>query len=98
MKYINQHRPLMILFENVDSMDDAGPQGGSNNMDVLLSQMASAGYEGQRVLTNATEFGLPARRKRVYIFFVRVTSNPILGFTDRPVDAIFTTMRALLMA
>lgn len=70
--------------------------GGNSNMDVFLSQMAAHGYEGQPVLTDSCEFGLPARRRRLYVFLVRVEANPLLSFQDRSVDAIFSTFGALL--
>ena len=47
----------MLLFENVDSMEDA-KVGGASNMDVLKSEMSSRGYEGQVVRTDAFEFWL----------------------------------------
>lgn len=58
--------------------------------------MASHGYEGQSVLTDSSEFGLPARRRRLYVFLVRVQGNPLLSFQDRSVDSIFTTFGGLL--
>lgn len=58
--------------------------------------MAAHGYEGQSVLTDSSEFGLPARRRRLYIFLVRVQGNPLLSFQDRSVDSIFTTFGGLL--
>ena len=54
--------------------------------------MAAHGYEGQSVLTGSSEFGLPARRRRLYVFLVRVQGNPLLSFQDRNVDSIFTTL------
>ena len=65
-------------------------------MDVFWSQMAAHGYEGQSVLTDSSEFGLPARRRRLYVFLVRVQGNPLLSFQDRNVDSIFTTFGGLL--
>lgn len=70
--------------------------GGQSNMDVFLSQMAAHGYEGQPVLTDSSEFGLPARRRRLYVFLVRVEANPLLSFQDRSVDSIFSTFGGLL--
>ena len=65
-------------------------------MDIFMNQMAAHGYEGQSVLTDSSEFGLPARRRRLYIFLVRVDGDPLLSFQDRSVDAIFTTFGGLL--
>ena len=63
--YVSQHRPLMILFENVDAMEDS--KGGSSNMNVFMSQMAAQGYEGRAVVADSCEWGLPARRRRVRV-------------------------------
>ena len=37
LDYMDNHRPLMILFENVDSMDDANAATGCSNRDVFLA-------------------------------------------------------------
>ena len=58
--------------------------------------MAAHGYEGQPVLTDSSEFGLPARRRRLYVFLVRVEANPLLSFQDRSVDSIFSAFGGLL--
>lgn len=70
--------------------------GGQSNMDVFLRQMTAYGYEGQPVLTDSCECGLSARRRRLYVFLVRIEANPLLSFLDRSVDAIFSTFLALL--
>ena len=72
------------------------PSGKSSNMDVFINQMAAHGYEGQPVLTDSAEFGLSARRRRLYVFLVRVEANPLLSFQYRSVDCIFSTFSALL--
>ncbi|CAL1169042.1 unnamed protein product, partial [Cladocopium goreaui] len=73
-----------------------GKTGGQSNMDVFLSQMAAHGYECQPVLTDSSEFGLPASRRRLYVFLVRVEANPLLSFQDRSVDSIFSAFGGLL--
>ena len=40
--YISTHRPLMVLFENVDNMEESKTDKVSN-LDVLLSEMGSRG-------------------------------------------------------
>ncbi len=94
--YVSQHRPLIILFDNVDTMEEDTCLQGGSNMDILLAEMAARGYEGQKMMTDAAEFGLPARRRRVYVFFARVVANPLIKSTDRPVDTIFATFLALV--
>ena len=59
LSYTSAHRPCLLLFENVDAMDDGGGDDGrGSNMDVMLSEMASRGYEGQQFLVDSTEFGV----------------------------------------
>ena len=45
--------------------------------------MRQPGYEAQSMLTEALQFGLPARRRRVYICFVK-QRNCKFDFHDRP--------------
>lgn len=56
--FLEKHQPSMLLFENVDAIEDSKPSGGSN-LEVLKSQLSALGYEGQVVKTDALEFGLP---------------------------------------
>ena len=95
LAYVDAHRPLIILFENVDAMDDkaAGP---GTNLDLFMSEMASRGYEGQPVMTDACQFGLPARRRRIYVLLVRVTGNPLLDFAQRSLTEQLHMFRNLL--
>ncbi|CAJ1455628.1 unnamed protein product [Effrenium voratum] len=94
LSYVEEHRPLLILFENVDSMDDKS--GGPTNLDLFLSELASRGYEGQTCMTDASQFGLPARRRRVYVLLVRATCNPLLDFSKRSLTRQLETFRRLV--
>ena len=96
LKYLDAHRPLLVIFENVDSMDEA--KGGQSNLEVLQAQLRARSYEAQVVMFDAVEFGLPARRRRLYLFAVRAASNPLLCFDDRPLDRVFATFRTLLQS
>ena len=76
--------PPIILYENVDSMDDnvSNTTERSSNMDVLMAEMGARGYEAQAFLTDASSFGLPARRRRFYIVFIRASANPVTALED----------------
>lgn len=95
MSYVERHRPLLILYENVDAMEEQKASGVSS-LDVFMSQMASHGYEGQPVVADSSEWGLPARRRRLYVFLVRATANPLLSFADRSLACTFATFGGLL--
>ena len=88
--------PPLVLFENVDAMDDSKGTD-MNNMDIFLAETSARGYESQVCMTDAAEFGCSARRRRIYVLLVRTAVNPLLDFTTRPLTAAFATFRALLL-
>jgi site-specific DNA-cytosine methylase len=87
--YIEAHRPTILLFENVDTIDDSRALDMSD-MDGLR------GYETQKVVCNASQFGLPAARKRLLALAVLVRASPSVDFTDRSLEVVFATMRSLI--
>ena len=56
LAYIDRCPPNLVIYENVDSMDEGS---GESNVDILLSEFSSRGYEGQRMTLDAQSFGLP---------------------------------------
>ena len=119
--YVDAYRPLIILFENVDTMDEpGGKEGGGSALDLFLAEMSDrglglkcfsflpqnkqrlsknpclGGYEGQPVMTDALEFGLPAHRRRLYVWLVRAHGNPLINLdSERPLSRVFETFRDL---
>ena len=63
--------PGLVIFENVDGLEDSVGQNTQSNLDLVVSTMAEFGYEAQTFMTDAHEFGLPARRRRLYIAFIK---------------------------
>ena len=94
--YIAAHRPAIVLFENVDGIDDSKEGFEMSDMDVICSQWHSSGYETQKVESNASQFGLPAARKRLLAVAVLCHASPSVVFGDRPVDQVFQTLRSLI--
>ena len=148
--YIRVHRPLLVIYENVDALDDNAADGALNNMDILCAEMSALGYDMQKLLTDAASFGLPQRRlgsglgwvgeacgdgsertgrgggrgqragrvapawrcpgaprapwrwwrclgrRRYYIVFLQVVSNPSIELAGRSVDRVFGTLRHLV--
>ena len=70
-KYVAAHAPSLIVYENVDGLEEQIGSTEQSNLDVIMRTMAQLGYKGQPVRTDAAAFGLPARRRRLYILFVR---------------------------
>ena len=76
--------PPIIVYENVDSMDDnvSDTTERTSNMDVLMAEMGARAYEAQAFLTDASSFGLPARRRRFYIVFIRSSANSVIALEN----------------
>jgi len=96
LSYLQSKCPPLVLFENVDAMDDSKGTD-MNNMDIFLAETSARGYESQVCMTDAAEFGCSARRRRIYVLLVRTAVNPLLDFTTRPLTAAFATFRAFLL-
>ena len=95
LKYLEKHRPSMVLFENVDSMEDKVAPNFSN-LDLASAQLASRGYEHQNMISDAILFGLPQSRRRLFLAGVLTIGNPSITFQERSVDVTFTTLRSLI--
>ena len=95
MAYIEAHRPAIILFENVDGIDNP-KENNISDMDLICSEWHSRGYETQKVESNASQFGLPAARKRLLAMAVLCHASPSVVFGDRPVGEVFQTLRSLI--
>jgi site-specific DNA-cytosine methylase len=93
--YIEAHRPTIVIFENVAAIDES-KESDVSDMDVVCSQWHSAGYETQRVESNANQFGLPEARIRLVAVAVLCSASPSVVFGDRPVGQVFQTMRSLI--
>ena len=61
--------PEILVLENVDALGDDDKPGG--NLDILYSQLANRGYDVQPVMVCASEWHLPARRRRLYFLGIK---------------------------
>ena len=95
LAYCEVHRPTFVIYENVDSIDDKVSNTTETNLTLLMKSMQDLGYQGQKVMTDAQEFGLPCRRRRLYVFFVLV-SDPRLNQRSRDTVQVFETFRKLV--
>ncbi|CAE7429767.1 scrFIAM [Symbiodinium natans] len=93
--YVESHRPLCVLYENVDAINDQAGACEDNNLKILLGKFHALGYEAQPVMTDACEFGLPVHRHRVYILLVNKRS-PKLDLLSRPLDIVMQKFRQLV--
>ena len=76
LRYLEQYFPDHVWLENVDALaDDAADASAVSNRDVIESEMSSRGYETKWMFVDCAEFGIPCRRKRVYLILTRVANT-----------------------
>ena len=95
LRLLDANPPAIVLFENVDAIDE-NKEGGESNLDIFKAETSNRGYDSQVVLTDAYEFGLPCKRRRVFILLIRTNNNILLDFHSRTLSGMFTTFGALL--
>ena len=93
--YVANHRPLAVVYENVDAMSDQANSSEDSNLKVCLSEFEQLGYLAQPMMTDASEFGLPCRRRRIYILFIN-TRSPKLALLARSIPEVMTEFRQLV--
>ena len=96
LAYVTWARPAIILFENVEDIADPDSSTGCSNLDVVLAEFSSRGYECQQMTGNASAYGVPQRRVRLYLVAVLVVANSQFNFLQNSVGNTFRTLRALL--
>ena len=68
----------------------------ASNLDILLAEMGNRGFEAQTIMTDASTLGCPARRRRVYVVFLKVAGNRLVDFGSRSITSMFATLRAVM--
>ena len=96
LAYITWARPAIIVFENVDDIADPDSSTGISNLDVVLAEFSSRGYACQQMTGNASAYGVPQRRLRLYLVAVLVVANSQFNFLQNSIGNTFRTLRALL--
>ena len=95
LAFLDTHRPTVVLFENVDSIEE--DVADYSNMDIVVSEFASRGYEVQKMICDSFQFGLPQHRRRMVAIAVLIVANPAILFSqNRTVDDMFRTVRSLI--
>lgn len=95
LAYCKGHRPGFVIFENVDSIDDKVTANTETNLSLLMNAMKDLGYEGQKVLTDAHEFGLPCQRRRLYVLFLDTACDKF-DLRSQAIGQVFGMFRSLV--
>ena len=78
------------------AMDDKVTAVNFSNLDLASAELAGRGYEHQTMIAEASSFGLPQSRRRLFLVAVLTVANPAITFEDRSVQVTFATLRSLI--
>lgn len=67
-RMLHLKRPKYILLENVDRLLKSPSKQRGRDFAIMLSCLAQEGYSVEWRVVNAAEYGMPQKRRRVYIF------------------------------
>ena len=67
-RMLHLKRPKYVLLENVDRLLKSPTAKRGRDFAIMLSCLAKLGYEVEWMVVNAADYGMPQRRRRVYVF------------------------------
>ena len=70
-KLLEMRRPKYVLLENVDRLLKSPASQRGRDFAIILSCFRRLGYDVEWHVVNAAEYGMPQRRRRVYIYAER---------------------------
>jgi len=88
--------PKYALFENVDRLLKSPTAQRGRDFAIMLSCLAQLGYEAEWRVINAADYGMPQRRRRVFVLAWRADMVHCFGLLDRAlpvVDSEVTELR-----
>lgn len=91
---LDKCKPLWTVFENVESIDREVDPNTQTNLEVCLKMITERGYSCQSYLLDASWYGSPQTRRRVYIICLS-TSHVDLSINAQE---FFTSVKSLLQA
>lgn len=67
LKMMDENKPKYLMLENVDRLLKSPSTQRGRDFAIMLSSLSGLGYAVEWRVINAAEYGMPQRRKRVYI-------------------------------
>ena len=75
---IKARKPRFVLLENVDRLLKSPSSARGRDFAIMLSTFAKEGYAVEWRVVNAADYGMPQRRRRVFIFAERIKGSSVL--------------------
>lgn len=67
-RMLKHKRPMYALLENVDRLLKSPTAKRGRDFAIMLSCLAELGYDAEWMVVNGADYGMPQRRRRVYVF------------------------------
>ena len=77
MDYVASHRPLVFICENVKNLQSKDKESGKSNLEVLVSKFNHLGYVVRHWVLEASSYGFPQLRERLFLLGVLHSSHPV---------------------
>lgn len=78
-KILKAKRPNYVFLENVDRLLKSPTSDRGRDFAIMLSTMNKLGYSVEWKVINAADYGMPQRRRRVYILAYHKDSNVLIS-------------------
>lgn len=75
LRLISQSRPKWVVLENVDRMLKSPREQRGRDFAIILKSLGLQGYEIEWRVINAADYGMPQRRRRVFLVAHRSPTN-----------------------
>lgn len=71
-----EHKPKYLLLENVDRLLKSPVKQRGRDFAIMLASLSDLGYAVEWRVINAADYGMPQRRRRVFLMGYHVSSSP----------------------
>lgn len=82
-RILKEKRPEYLFLENVDRLLKSPTKQRGRDFAVMLKSLDNLGYNVEWQMINAAEYGMPQRRRRLYILGYHKSAKPIDGVISK---------------
>lgn len=85
-----ENAPKFLLLENVDRLLKSPASQRGRDFAIILSSLNSLGYAVEWRVINASEYGMPQRRRRIFIYAYKKDTRPYITLKEKKPHEILT--------
>jgi len=85
---VESRRPRYLFLENVDRLVKSPAKQRGRDFGIILRCLADQGYYVEWRVINAAEYGMPQKRRRIFIFATRNDQHFVQGLVDKSPEEI----------